>query len=179
MKENNMSDYFNMALEMAKDLQVPIIFGRIKEPFFTESCGLYLNETRTIWISTDVYNIARPTECLIHTIVHELVHAVQHILGAYESMNLPDDLPRIKANDIWKHTLMEEAPIFEVEADRISTQICESWGMQSMYRYEGYGRKSRRMKDHEFKNYMWNEVYQLEVEPLKEPVPIEEIKEAA
>lgn len=173
--------YFDMALQMAKDLGVQVTFGRIKEPFFDESAGLYLAEPKHIWISTDVYNIAQPTEGLVFTLVHEIVHAIQHILGAYETFNLPDDLRRIKANEIWKQTLMDEAPIFEVEADEVAIKICHSWGMCLMHIHGGYAQQKRFKKDHEFKNYIWNEIYQLEVEPIDElDLELEkELKEAA
>jgi hypothetical protein len=174
--DEHLGQYFDKALEMAKDLEVKIIFGRPPYPYSSEKCcGVYLSETKTIWINTEVYNIARPTKDMIHTIVHELVHAVQHILEAYEFFKLPDDLEKIKANELWKQTVMDDAPIFEVEADDLANKICSSWGMPySMYIYGTYSMKKRTNSKPDFLNFMWNEVYRLDVE-----MPKEEIKEAA
>jgi hypothetical protein len=171
--EEDLGQYFEKTLELAKDLGVPIFFGKLPKPYTNTTCGVYFSETRTIWISTDVYNIARPTKGLIHTIVHEIVHSIQHMLDAYEFFKLPDDLDAIKANEIWKRTVMEDAPLFEVEADELAIKICESWGMNYMSVYGSYALRKNLKKKHEFLNYMWNEAYELEVEPLTE------IKEAA
>jgi len=132
MKHESEFDYpffFEKALQMAKDLNVPVVFSKITHPTYKRACGVYWNETKSIQINTDIYNIARPSECLVFTLVHEIVHAVQHILGAYETFDWPDDLDEIRKNEVRRAVMMEEAPIYEIEADTIAGKILESWGM--------------------------------------------------
>lgn len=171
--------FFEKAMQMAKDLGVPVIFGKITHPTFKGSAGVYWNETKTIQINTDVYNIAKPNMGLVHTLVHEIVHAVQHILGSYESFDYPDDMDAIKNNEIWKRQWMEECPVFELEADRLSTEICNSWGMAESRRCEGYTMRHKMKGDEDFRLWLWNEVYEVEVS-REEAFPTKpEFKEAA
>lgn len=178
-EEEDYPKYFEKAMQMAKDLEVPVVFSKITHPIYKGSAGVYWNETRSIQINTDVYNIAKPTSGLVHTLVHEIIHAVQHILMGYESFNYSDDLDEIKKNEIKKRQWMEDCPIFELEADRLATQVCNSWGMKNSAWNEGYSMRHRSKGDDEFKLWMWNEVYHLEI-PREEVFPNEkEEKEAA